>query len=122
MHTMVSYIWSEELQRISDQLPSNLGRSSLVHDLHRALGLLDDENVRVVEPDLELGSRERLVRYHDTSYIGKSDSLTVASLQTERVDFLLDTPVSVEFDEELDAEKEKYGLLYVGLYYVEPRC
>lgn len=68
---MVSYVWSEDLQRVCDQLPSNLGRSSLLHDLHRTIGLLDDENVRVVEPDLELGSRERLERYHDASYIGE---------------------------------------------------
>ena len=77
---MISYIWSEPLQRVSDQLPSNLGRSSLVHDLHRAIGLLDDENVRIVEPDLELGSRERLARYHDASYIGESDLVTVIPL------------------------------------------
>ncbi|BEJ16308.1 hypothetical protein CspHIS471_0509130 [Cutaneotrichosporon sp. HIS471] len=38
----VAYIWSAELQRAADQLPANVGRSSLVHGLVRALGLLDN--------------------------------------------------------------------------------
>ncbi|KAL7421968.1 hypothetical protein Q5752_003740 [Cryptotrichosporon argae] len=37
----VAYIWSRELQRVADELPANVGRSSIVHDLVRALGLLD---------------------------------------------------------------------------------
>jgi histone deacetylase 1/2 len=36
----VSYIWSRELQEAADQLPSNIGRSSVVHDLIDSFGLL----------------------------------------------------------------------------------
>ncbi|CAK9781091.1 Arginase/deacetylase [Cutaneotrichosporon oleaginosum] len=38
----VAYIWSPELQRAADELPANVGRSSLVHGLVRALGLLEN--------------------------------------------------------------------------------
>jgi hypothetical protein len=61
----VKYVWSKLLQDVCDQLPANLGRSSMVHDLIRAFGLLRD----VVEPDMELGSRMALERYHDPSYL-----------------------------------------------------
>ena len=71
MHRSVSYIWSAELQQLSDRLPSNLGRSSLIHGLHRATGLLYNDNILVVEPDLDLGSGDRLKRYHDASYVGE---------------------------------------------------
>lgn len=37
----VAYIWSKTLQEAADQLPYNLGRSTLVHDLIRSLDLLD---------------------------------------------------------------------------------
>jgi hypothetical protein len=67
MQTPVCYTWSKELARVCDELPANLGRSSLVHGLHFALGL----DVRLVEPDLELGSSERLKRFHNPSYIGE---------------------------------------------------
>lgn len=42
----ISYIWSKELQTAADQLPSNIGRSSVVHDLVEAFNLLNhDGNV-----------------------------------------------------------------------------
>lgn len=65
----VAYVWSEQLQALSDDLPANLGRSSLVHGLIRALGLL--EKAFVVEPDLSLGTPEVLQRYHDAEYVGE---------------------------------------------------
>ncbi|WVQ82090.1 hypothetical protein IAT38_004218 [Cryptococcus sp. DSM 104549] len=37
----VAYIWSPELQHVSDDLPSNVGRSSMVHGLIQSLKLLD---------------------------------------------------------------------------------
>nr|ODN86962.1 histone deacetylase 1/2 [Cryptococcus depauperatus CBS 7841] len=37
----VSYIWSSSLQRFSDELPSNIGRSNMVHGLIHSLGMLD---------------------------------------------------------------------------------
>lgn len=100
----VSYIWSEELQHVADQLPSNIGRSTIVHDLAKSLDLLhfdkgltpnankDESNgdfssrsnveegvrssiARVVEPDLDtFGTREQLERYHDKKYVGPSAS------------------------------------------------
>lgn len=63
------YIWSSHLQTVSDQLPANLGRSSLIHDLHRATGLWDQ--MRIVQPDVELGTRERLEKYHSPGYLGE---------------------------------------------------
>lgn len=38
-----AYLWSPQLQRAADGLPANTGRSSLVHGLIRALGLLENE-------------------------------------------------------------------------------
>ncbi|RSH88876.1 hypothetical protein EHS25_002538 [Saitozyma podzolica] len=38
---LVAYIWSQTLQEAADQLPYNLDRSTLVHDLIRSLDLLD---------------------------------------------------------------------------------
>ena len=55
----VSYIWSEELQAVSDQLPSNIGRSSVVHDLIDAFGLLHhgkDSNNDGPEPGADSGA------------------------------------------------------------------
>ena len=40
----VAYIWSQELQDVSDQLPANIGRSSMVHGLIRALNYLEEGN------------------------------------------------------------------------------
>ncbi|WVW84091.1 hypothetical protein I302_106120 [Kwoniella bestiolae CBS 10118] len=78
----VGYIWSQELQDVSDDLPSNIGRSSMVHALIKALDLLDDETedgdvnngedrnkARIVPPDEELGTEQCLLKYHDQSYI-----------------------------------------------------
>ncbi|GMK55280.1 hypothetical protein CspeluHIS016_0203360 [Cutaneotrichosporon spelunceum] len=126
--TSVAYIWSAALQRAADELPANVGRSSLVHGLIRALGLLenppddpdmvkerawdrggadgdgrrmngaerdgdqgedngeddgeDDDGdnteepthrpirgIRVVPPDLSLGTPTELRRYHDPHYL-----------------------------------------------------
>lgn len=66
----VAYIWSSDLQHACDQLPSNRSRSTVVHDLHRAFGLLDVGNLTVVEPDLALGDVGHLTRFHDRDYIG----------------------------------------------------
>jgi histone deacetylase 1/2/histone deacetylase 8 len=38
---LVAYVWSQTLQEAADQLPYNLGRSTVVHDLIRSLDLLD---------------------------------------------------------------------------------
>jgi hypothetical protein len=72
MFSRVSYIWSRQLQDACDQLPSNIGRSSMVHDLHRAFGLFEPGLVNVVEPDAQLGDRIRLERFHDRGYISTS--------------------------------------------------
>lgn len=42
----VAYLWSEELQRVADELPANQGRSRLVHGLIHALGLVDLDSVQ----------------------------------------------------------------------------
>jgi hypothetical protein len=39
----VRYIWSQEFQDVSDQLPADPGRSSLVHVLIQTLNLLETE-------------------------------------------------------------------------------
>ena len=75
----VAYIHSPQLQAVADHLPANLGRSSIVHSLVRALDLLTDEpepeasesgRAIVVPPEEELGSRDSLRRYHDQAYVG----------------------------------------------------
>jgi hypothetical protein len=67
----VAYIWSLDLQDACDQLPCNQGRSTIVHDLHRAFGLLDHDALAVVEPELSLGTVGHLTRFHDRDYIGE---------------------------------------------------
>ncbi|KAK4683692.1 hypothetical protein P7C73_g6540, partial [Tremellales sp. Uapishka_1] len=72
----VAYIWSQPLQEVADQLPANPDRSSVVHGLHRALGLLHDptsddelERAVIVAPDAQLASPAELRRYHDARYV-----------------------------------------------------
>ncbi|WWC70151.1 uncharacterized protein I206_104098 [Kwoniella pini CBS 10737] len=82
----VSYIWSQELQDVSDDLPSNIGRSSLVHGLIRALDLLEEismdeetteasanpsklKKAMIVPPDESLGTEECMLKYHDKDYV-----------------------------------------------------
>ncbi|TXT08966.1 hypothetical protein VHUM_02440 [Vanrija humicola] len=77
-HT-TAYIWSPELQAAADALPANVGRSSAVHSLIRALGLLSDGGgardgaasavARVVPPDPALGDAAELARYHARGYV-----------------------------------------------------
>ena len=66
----VAYIWASALQDACDQLPCNRGRSTVVHDLHRADGLLDSSDLTVYEPDLSLGDVGHLTRFHNRDYIG----------------------------------------------------
>jgi hypothetical protein len=66
----VAYIWSPDLQNACDQLPCNQDRSTVVHDLHRAFGLLDGSDLTIVQPDLSLGDVGHLTRFHDRNYIG----------------------------------------------------
>nr|XP_031863426.1 uncharacterized protein CI109_001302 [Kwoniella shandongensis]KAA5530498.1 hypothetical protein CI109_001302 [Kwoniella shandongensis] len=130
----VAYIWSQDLQDVADDLPSNVGRSSMAHGLIDSLGLLDhtqepedggsdeedDDDVdgaveesagggdgedgattkskkqdqssdqidqtelrntiddspsllrtaKVIAPDLSLGTKTCLLRYHDKAYVG----------------------------------------------------
>lgn len=102
----VAYIWSEELQTAADQLPSNLGRSSVAHNLITTLdllqvdgqdrgsthdniqgdqagkvaddGLADDlRRAKIVHPDARLGNEEYLKRYHDAKYVGSLAQFSV---------------------------------------------
>lgn len=41
----VVYVWSEDLERAANHLPSNIGRSSVVHDLVRSFDLLAAEDI-----------------------------------------------------------------------------
>jgi len=76
----VSYIHSKELIRVADQLPSNIDRASLVHNLISNYDLLDhdltegavdggEQRARVVEP-VE-ATKEELCAFHDEEFIGK---------------------------------------------------
>ncbi|PVG00820.1 Arginase/deacetylase [Serendipita vermifera] len=74
---IVAYIVSEELAKVSSLLPSNRGRSLLVHQLVVACGLLrptltdDDGNplpeILVVKPTP--ATREELATFHDEEYL-----------------------------------------------------
>ncbi|GAA5945080.1 uncharacterized protein JCM15063_001653 [Sporobolomyces koalae] len=74
----VCYVHSEELQRVADALPSNLGRASLVHSLVSCCGLLDDavdsddpdessKTARVISPTP--ATRSELEMFHDGDLI-----------------------------------------------------
>lgn len=60
----LAYVWSPELERAASRLPSNIGRSHMVHSLIRALDI-----VTTVAPDPALGTRKQLLRYHTEGYI-----------------------------------------------------
>jgi histone deacetylase 8 len=61
----VSYVYSPELIRIVDHLPSNLGRASIVHELIRSYGLLDD--LLIVSPSYAKDSD--ILEYHDEDFL-----------------------------------------------------
>lgn len=101
MQRRVAYVHSDELVRASSLLPSNKGRSSLVHTLHSSLALVatghddhdDDDAVhrskaRIVPP-VE-ATRSDLLRFHDPRYIGSSSHssrpLPPTSSRTRRAD------------------------------------
>lgn len=83
-HRRVAYVWSQQLEDVSSELPSNVGRSRQIHDLVRALHLLrqvDDEEedvsdggtlaqprARVISP--VQATRRDLAQAHDLDYIG----------------------------------------------------
>jgi hypothetical protein len=68
----VAYVSSPSLVAVADKLPANVGRSSLVHELIDALGLLGDGGAERVNS--ERATRSDLVRYHDARYVGKAVS------------------------------------------------
>ncbi|ORX35728.1 hypothetical protein BD324DRAFT_73851 [Kockovaella imperatae] len=74
-----AYIWSTELQTVADQLPANVGRSSMVHGLIHALDLLED-------------------RHHDGARSG-------AQQNAEQID--ADAEVEQDEDEYEDQEREE---------------
>jgi len=76
----VTYIYSRDLTRVADQLPSNLGRASLVHNFISSYDLLDndttegtvnggEQRARLMKP-ME-ATREELCAFHDEEFIGK---------------------------------------------------
>ncbi|EGG05462.1 uncharacterized protein MELLADRAFT_52815 [Melampsora larici-populina 98AG31] len=63
--------------RSIDQLPSNIGRSSAVHNLIESLDLLDtgsaiDPLSRARVLPTGLAGREELESFHDPEYVGKT--------------------------------------------------
>ncbi|CCG81903.1 Histone deacetylase phd1 [Taphrina deformans PYCC 5710] len=64
---MLGYCYSQALELASDQLPSNIGRSSMVHHLIAAYGLLSHKNI-VVLKTLPANKAE-LTAYHDAAFV-----------------------------------------------------
>lgn len=125
----VSYIWSEELQAIADKLPANIGRSSRVHSLIRALGLVQGQSTEedeedhgktgkaaIVAPDISLGEPEQLRKYHDARYVGESTHLL--QLMEE---YLLGQPSSdSESDDDTARSRKRRKVEDMGLEHVRP--
>ena len=76
----VSHIHFRDLIRVIDQLPSNIGRDSLVHHLISSPNILDqdptegavdegEQRARVLEP-IE-ATREEICAFHGEEFIGK---------------------------------------------------
>jgi len=67
----VAYVVSDALVKVSSLLPSNTGRSFLVHSLASALGFFNQShpytNIRVFRPFP--ASRSDLCLYHDADYV-----------------------------------------------------
>ncbi|QRW10641.1 histone deacetylase family protein [Ceratobasidium sp. AG-Ba] len=65
----VAYILSQELAQVSSLLPSNRGRSGLVHTLANSYGLFKPENGRCVVVRPRKVERKELERYHEKGYL-----------------------------------------------------
>lgn len=84
---VLAYIWSPALQQSADLLPSNIGRSSFVHALSNALGLLDDTHetgsgrAYIVHPDPSLATADQLRRYHTPAYVGAAPESIVLMIR-----------------------------------------
>lgn len=91
---MIGYVYSLDLQAASDLLPANLGRSSLIHQLSSAYGLLDNSQLKMLKS--VPAHREELCKYHDAKF----------------VDVLLKYTKDVEVKEEDSALLAEYGLEY----------
>lgn len=73
----VVYATSDRLTALADRLPSNPGRSRQVHELVRALGLLNESGedalkARVIEPATV--DRKDLARFHSEDFVGRSST------------------------------------------------
>ncbi|KAI9159257.1 Histone deacetylase 8 [Blastocladiella emersonii ATCC 22665] len=69
----VAYVWSAASALVHDHLPSNRGRSSLVHGLIKALGLLDPAHVVTIEHAPATG--EELLAFHGLRYLAAAGHL-----------------------------------------------
>lgn len=97
---MLAYCYSQELEHYSDRLPSNLGRSSLLHSLASAYKLLQRADVMLIQP--EPTSRHELLQYHALDYVemllnGASCALTEVDLSRFGLEY--DCPVFEELAE-----------------------
>ena len=90
---MIGYIYSKELETACNRLPSNKGRSALIHRLIAAYGLLSDAGCLVINP--KAASRADLIKYHDERFI----------------DTLLSFDDGVQSDT-TDSALQEYGLEY----------
>jgi acetoin utilization deacetylase AcuC-like enzyme len=67
----VAYVSSANLREAADQLPSNIGRSSLVHSLIDSLDLIseDPEKGKAWLVDALPATKKDLTRFHASDYV-----------------------------------------------------
>ncbi|WVQ99541.1 hypothetical protein IAU59_006677 [Kwoniella sp. CBS 9459] len=61
----IAYIWSKELQDVCDDLPSNVGRSKMVHGLIRSLDLVKENDGSLYNDETESESQEGVIDGED---------------------------------------------------------
>lgn len=114
----VSLVCSEILTALSDGIPANVNRSSLVSLMISAYGL--DEQCEILTP--KPATRDQLTQFHDAGFVTELLRYRKSVLSDSRVEMLSGLGLSVEDAEEEDEEDrcekdhhstlERYGLLY----------
>lgn len=82
---MLGYCYSQSLEQAADKLPSNIGRSSMVHRLIAAYGLLNHEKTVVLTTSP--ASVSELTAYHDPVFV---DTLLASDQSSQLSDEILE--------------------------------
>lgn len=106
----VSYVWSSDLIKYADRLPSNRGRASRVHSLIEAFGLVDKCKIIECQPcDIC-----QLYKFHDRRFI---DYLTASNHDHSTCSSEDEVEYPYHSDSDCEDKDALYGLQYDCPYF-----